>query len=82
MKTDINDIPVTTNKYRIFWNPAYPHFWYWHDTMCKQIGITTHITVNCQTLLFINDEQMVHVMKAKHNGIIERILDIEHNLII
>lgn len=41
-----------------------------HDSICKHLGITRHMTVNRETVVWLNSEQVEKLEKVKEQGLL------------
>ena len=41
-----------------------------HDSICKYLGITRHMTVNRETVVWLNSEQVEKLEKVKEQGLL------------
>lgn len=59
-------------------NEIYPLTLYWprdvsgmlHESICKHLGITRHMTVNRETVVWLNSEQVEKMEKLREQGLL------------
>ena len=59
-------------------NETYHFTLYWprgvsmmlHESICKHLGITRHMTVNRETVVWLNSEQVEKLEKVKEQGLL------------
>lgn len=59
-------------------NETYPITLYWprgvsmmlQESICKYLGITRHMTVNRETVVWLNSEQVEKLEKVKEQGLL------------
>ena len=60
-------------------NETYPFSLYWprdvskvlHESICKSLGITRHMTINRETVVWLTGEQRMKVAKVEEQGFVK-----------
>lgn len=60
-------------------NETYPFTLYWprdvskvlHESICKYLDITRHMTINRETVVWLTGEQRMKVMKVEEQGFVK-----------